>query len=132
MAQTQLERIMTSLRCTREEAEQILADDKAIDRGERMYFDLDPQKEKEAKKIANCGTRKTPTTYSLDNAKGKRNRKENPTKSAIISEIAKFLEENSENDCKNVIITNKERQISFKIGENNYEFTLVQKRKPKN
>ena len=97
-----------------------------------MYFDLDPQKEKEAKKIANCGTRKTPTTYSLDNSKGKRNRKENPTKSAIISEIARFLEENSENDCKNVIITNKERQISFKIGENDYEFTLVQKRKPKN
>ena len=132
MAQTQLERIMVNLRCSREEAEQILADDKAIDRGERMPFDLDPQKEKEAKKMANCGTRKTPTVYSLDNAGGKRSRKENPTKSAIISEIAKFLEENSENACQNVTITNKERQIAFRIGENDYEFTLVQKRKPKN
>jgi hypothetical protein len=26
---------------------------------------------------------------------------------------------------------NKERQIAFKIGEDNYELTLVQKRKPK-
>jgi hypothetical protein len=30
-----------------------------------------------------------------------------------------------------VEITNKERQIAFKVGENDYEFTLVQKRKPK-
>jgi hypothetical protein len=30
-----------------------------------------------------------------------------------------------------VEITNKERQIAFKIGENAYELTLVQKRKPK-
>ena len=33
--------------------------------------------------------------------------------------------------CENVEITNKERQIAFKIGENAYELTLVQKRKPK-
>ena len=56
---------------------------------------------------------------------------ENPTKSGIIAEIANFLQENSENACENVIITNAERQISFTIGENTYEFTLVQKRKPK-
>jgi hypothetical protein len=41
------------------------------------------------------------------------------------------LEETSENACENVTITNAERQISFKIGENDYELTLVQKRKPK-
>ena len=70
--------------------------------------------------------------YKLDNAEGKRSRKENPTKAGIIAEIAKFLEENSENACENVEITNKERQIAFKIGENCYELTLVQKRKPKN
>jgi hypothetical protein len=42
------------------------------------------------------------------------------------------LVENSVNACENVEITNKERQIAFKIGENCYELTLVQKRKPKN
>ena len=45
--------------------------------------------------------------------------------------MRKLLAENSENACKNVEITNKERQIAFQIGENNYELTLVQKRKPK-
>ena len=115
-----------------EEIEDIIKSDEAIDKGERVYFDLDPEKEKEAKKFAKAGTRKAPTVYKLDNAEGKRSRKENPTKAGIIAEIAKFLAENSENACENVEITNKERQIAFKICENCYEFTLVQKRKPKN
>lgn len=114
-----------------EEIEDIIKSDEAIDKGEKVYFDLDPEKEKEAKKFAKAGTRKAPTVYKLDNTNGKRSRKENPTKAGIISEIAKFLAENSENACENVEITNKERQIAFKIGENCYEFTLVQKRKPK-
>ena len=115
-----------------EEIEDIIKSDEAIDKGEKVYFDLDPEKEKEAKKFAKAGTRKAPTVYKLDNTEGKRSRKENPTKAGIIAEIAKFLAENSENACENVEITNKERQIAFKIGENCYEFTLVQKRKPKN
>ena len=114
------------------EIEELVKADAAIDKGERMPFDLDPEKEKEAKKYAKAGTRKAPTVYKLDNAEGKRSRKENPTKAAIIAEIAKFLEETSENACEMVEITNKERQIAFKIGENAYELTLVQKRKPKN
>lgn len=125
----QILKLMRILDITEEEAIQVLADDKAIDRGERMPFDLPPELEKEAKKMANVTTRKTPTVYNFDTSKKKR--KENPTKSGIISEIAKFLEEKSENACENVKITNAERQISFTIGENSYEFTLVQKRKPK-
>ena len=129
MAETQKQKIMRILQCTEAEAEQIMADDKAIDRGERMSFDLSPEAEKQAKKYANAGTRKQPTVYNFDTSKKKR--KENPTKASIIAEIAKFLAEDSENACENVEITNKERQIAFKIGENAYEFTLVQKRKPK-
>lgn len=129
---SQLEKIMVNLKCSREEAEQILADDKAIDRGERMSFDLSPEQEKQAKKLANVGTRRTPPNYQLDNTGGKRNRKENPTKAGIIAELSKFLEEQSENACENVVITNKERQIAFRVGENDYELTLIQKRKPKN
>ena len=122
MAETQVEKLMRLLKCTKEEAEEMIACDKAIDRGERVYFDLDPQAEKQAKKYANTGTRKT------DGAKTERNRKENPTKAGVISEIAQFL---TENGYEFVEITNKERQIAFKIGENDYELTLVQKRKPK-
>ena len=131
MAETQKERIMRVLDVSAEEADEILKADKAIDRGERVPFDLSPEKEKMAKKFANVDTkkRKAPTVYNLD-ARGKA-RKENPTKAAIIAELAKFLTETSENACEMVEITNKERQIAFKIGENAYELTLVQKRKPK-
>ena len=131
MAETQKERIMRVLDVSAEEADEILKADKAIDRGERVSFDLSPEQEKIAKKFANVDTkkRKKPTVYNLD-ARGKA-RKENPTKASIIAELAKFLTENSENACEMVEITNKERQIAFKIGENAYELTLVQKRKPK-
>ena len=131
MAETQKERIMRILNVSAEEADEILKADKAIDRGERVPFDLSPEQEKLAKKYANVDTkkRKAPTVYNLD-ARGKA-RKENPTKASIIAELAKFLTENSENACEMVEITNKERQIAFKIGENAYELTLVQKRKPK-
>ena len=126
----QIEKLMKNLGITEQEALELIEDDKAIDKGERVYFDLSPEKEKEAKKFAKAGTRKAPTVYKLDNAEGKRSRKENPTKAAIIAELAKFLTETSENACEMVEITNKERQIAFKIGENAYELTLVQKRKP--
>ena len=104
MAENQQEKLMRVLGCTEEEALDILSNDKAIDQGKRVDFDFD--------------------------TKGKI-RKENPTKAGIIAELAKFLEENSENACETVEITNKERQIAFKIGENDFELTLVQKRAKK-
>ena len=128
MTESQTEKLMRTLGCTEEEALDIIASDKAIDQGKRVEFDLDPEREKMAKKMANAGTKK-PTVYKFD-AKDKK-RKENPTKAGIIAELAKFLEENSENTCENVEITNKERQIAFKIGENDFELTLVQKRAKK-
>ena len=121
------QKIMSLLDCSEEEAEDVMKWDKVIDQGGRTPYDLNPEAEKEAKKYANSRERKRPPAYDFK----KRERKANPTKGAIIAEIAKFLEENSENACENVIITNKERQIAFRIGENDYEFTLVQKRKPK-
>ena len=131
MSISQKKRIMEALHCSEAEAEAIMEADKEIDRGKPMPFDLSAEKEKEARKYAKTGTRKAPVAYKLDNTGGKRSRKENPTKASIISELAKFLEHDSENACVEVEITNKERQIAFKIGENAYELTLVQKRKPK-
>ena len=129
-AKAQLE-AMKKLGLSDKEIEELIAADAAIDKGEKMPFDLTAEQAKEAKKYTKAGTKKAPTVYKLDNAEGKRSRKENPTKAAIIAELAKFLTENSENACEMVEITNKERQIAFKIGENAYELTLVQKRKPK-
>lgn len=122
MAETQIDRIMRNLKCTREEAESILAEDKRIDRGERVDFDLDPEAEKRAKKYANAGTR------TAKEGKTARKAPENPTKEGVITQIANFLTENGYNSVE---ITNKTRQIAFKIGEDAYEITLIAKRKPK-
>ena len=121
----QILRIMQGLKCTEAEALEIYQADCAIDKGEKMDFDLTAEQQKVVKKMTRADRK--PTVYKFD----KRERKENPTKEAIIAEIAKFLAENSENACENVEIPNKGRQIAFKVGENSFELTLVQKRAPK-
>ena len=118
-------RIMKGLHCSEAEAKAIYEADKAIDRNEPMPFDLTAEQKKVAKKYTSTGT-KAPTVYKYSKRK---THKENPTKAAIIAELFDFLTKNSENACENVEITNKERQIAFKCGENAYELTLVQKRK---
>lgn len=122
MAETQKEKIMRILGVSDSEADDILASDKAIDQGKRVDFDLSPEQEKLAKKFANVGTRKAPTVYKFD----QRKRKENPTKAGIIQYLFECL-----TDYDNVVISNKERQITFSTGGESYELTLVQKRKPK-
>ena len=119
--------IMRLLNCTEEEAIDVIETDKVIDKGGRTPYDLSKEEEKIAMKISGVNERKA---KSADNKRGKV-RAENPTKSGIIAEIAEYLKENCGFACENVEITNKERQIAFKCGENLYEFTLVQKRKPK-
>lgn len=116
---------------SREDALAMLAEDKRIDRGEVLEWDLPPEEHKKAMKYANSDEKKkkAPTAYNFDTS-GKK-RKENPTKAGIIAELARFLTENSEYATENVEITNKERQIAFKIGDTGFELTLVQKRKPK-
>ena len=109
-----------------EQIEEMLEDDAKVDKGEIMEWDLSAEEHKKAMKQANADEHKKPTTPT------KRERKANPTKAGIIAEIATFLTENSEFATENVEITNKERMIAFKIGEERYEITLIQKRKPKN
>lgn len=120
---------MKTLDLTRDEAIELIKDDEQVDKMSMKQVDDDlTEEQKKAIKKVKGGVRAV-------NAYGKkvtRERKENPTKASLIAEIAQFLEENSENTCEMVIITNKERQISFSIGSEKYELTLVQKRKPKN
>lgn len=110
-----------------EEAKDILAYDKAVEADERTKYDLPPDKAKIAQKMAHTGTRKKPTVYKFE----KRQRKPNATKGGIIAELADFMEHNSNFAVHDLAITNKERQITFMIGEETYELTLVQKRKKK-
>ena len=121
------EKHMKTLGLSREDAIQLVLDDKAIDKGEKMDFDLTSEQKKVSKKYTGTGTKKR-TVYKFDATKSK---KENPVKQTIIAEIEQFLLKNDAICAENVEIINKERQIAFKIGENDYELTLVQKRKPK-
>jgi hypothetical protein len=123
-----IEKHIKLLDCTREEAIDIIETDKIIDKGGRTKYDLSKEEEKMAMKISGVSDRRA---KSENNMRGKV-RAENPTKSGIITNLAEFLTEMSSFLCENVEITNKERQIAFKCGENSYELTLVQKRKPKN
>lgn len=125
--QAKISNLMKKLDCTAEEAKEIIMDDYDIDHDVKKDFDLSAEKLKEANKYTKTGTRKAPTAYKFE----KRQRKENPTKRSIVAELATFLRENSENACEEVEITNIERMIAFRVGENRYELTLIQKRPPK-
>lgn len=120
------EKIKSVLGVSDEEAKQIMEDDKKVDHNEPLEWDLTDEQKKVAKQYTKTGTRKT-TAYNFS----KRERKENITKSGLISILHKFLTETDEILVENAEITNKERQIAFKVGEDSFELTLVQKRKPK-
>lgn len=119
---------MRGLKCSRAEAEEVYAYDCKVDHDEKTEFDLSADKLKTAQKYAHAGIRKAPTAYKFT----KRERKPNATKGGLIEEFATFLREKSDFAVENVEIVNKERQIKFTIGEDTFELTLVQKRKPKN
>lgn len=126
MAESQKEKLMRVLQISEKEAEDVIAYDKAVDRGEKTSYDLSAEQEKEVRKYRQA--ERKPTLYKFT----KRERKPNATKGGLINELFTFLSENSDFATENVEITNKERQIAFQIGEDKFELTLVQKRKPKN
>lgn len=114
---------MKKLGLTRDEAIQLIADDEAIDKGEKL-FELTAEQKKVAKKY----TKTTSVEKKAENpVKKVRNTKENPEKLEIIAKIAELMGENAEN----VQIVKAEREISFNIGENSYSLTLTCHRKAK-
>lgn len=112
--------------------EEMIEDDKAVDRNEPLPWDMSKDEHKKAMKYANVDEhkkpteKKAPTVYNW-NTEGK-TKKENTTKVEIISALATFLAESQELGCENVEITNKQGKISLKIGENLYSVSLTQHR----
>lgn len=118
---------MKQLGCTREEALEVIAYDEAVEKGQATPYDLTAEQKKVQKEMTTTGTRKTTKTVKTE-----RKRTENTTKSTIIAEISQFLSTLQAETCENVQITNAERTISFVVGDNSYELSLIQHRKPKN
>lgn len=120
--------LMTALGCTREEAIQVIADDDAIDDGEKL-FELTTEQKKTAKAMTTTGTKKRTTAT-------KRERKPDEIKRQIVEKIADSLSTyvftgTQYWNAENISITNVEREISFTIGNDSYSLTLTKHRPPK-
>lgn len=107
-----------------EEAIEMQKEDWESDHGIEHDWDMTEEENKAAMKYANVDEK-------VVKPKVERKRKENPTKRNIIKEIATFLNEICEVCPDFVEITNPERVIRMTMGEDVYEITLSQKRKPK-
>ncbi len=114
---------MKNLGFSDEEIKQVLADDKAIDQGKRMPFDLTPEEEKRAKKYANADEHKKPAE------KVKRERKPNEYKGNFIAELRNFIAENFTDDPETITILNAEREILWENQGIKYKITLSCPRK---
>ena len=116
---------MKTLDLTREEAIEMWMDDHDIDQGKAKDFDLDPEKQKVVKEMTKAGGKARAKETKP------RERKPNDEKRTIIQDLNGFLVNNCQNYINSVEIVNIEREITFKIGENDYSLTLTCHRKPK-
>lgn len=120
----QVEKLVDCLQCSIFEAEQVLADDKKIDRNETVDFGLTKEEEKKALKYANATSHRKPMVLNFT----KKEKAPDTTKEGVIKQVYDFLVANG---YEGVEITNKSKLIAFKIGEDNFEFNLIRKRKKK-
>lgn len=116
--------MVEKLELTREEAIQTYLEDEG-------YLDNEEQNALDKKAHDNRITATIHQASAIDKTKKKtqkeRCRRENPTKEMVIAEIAKILP----NFAENVQILNAGKLISFKIGNDDFEIDLKQKRKAK-
>ena len=108
-----IEKHMKLLNITREEAIELIEDDKRIDKGEKL-FELDPELEKGAKK-ARQADRKV-------SAPVKREKKAKPEKAEICSAMMEGLGALGVTDFS---ITNAEREFIFIHNGTKYKVTLA-------
>lgn len=105
---------LAKLGLTDAEIEQVLADDKAIDKGEKL-FELDPELEKGAKK-ARQAERKASTTPT------KREKKAKPEKAEICTAMMDGLKALGVNEFA---VSNPEREFVFIHNGTKYKVTLA-------
>lgn len=108
--------------CSREDAISVIMDDEDTDR--MTMKELNAELTDEQKKVVKDARKTGKRAYTFT----KREHKPDDEKVEIIAKIAEFLTENA-NYC--VEIVKKEREISLKVGENEYSINLVKHRFPK-
>lgn len=116
-----IEKHMRTLKCTREEAIQLIKDDEDVDRGIAKPWDLTPEQIKNQRKLANVSTRKRTGETKP------RTKKENPDKKYILACLFAGIEKTGE--MEKLIITNDERSFDFTFNGVNYSVSLTAHRK---
>ena len=114
---------MNLLKISRDEAIQLIEDDKRIDKGEKL-FSLTPEQEKTSKKARSAGRKPKTTVYKFDTTK--RKKPENKNKSDLISVITSAL---TEHGAENLELINPEREFTFTMDGTKYKIVLSLPRK---
>ena len=114
---------MNLLKISRDEAIQLIEDDKRIDKGEKL-FSLTPEQEKASKKARSAGRKPKTTVYKFDTTK--RKKPENKNKSDLISVITGTL---TEHGAENLELINPEREFTFTMDGTKYKIVLSLPRK---
>ena len=118
-----IERNMELLDISREEATQMLEDDRRIDKGEKL-FTLTPEQEKASNKARQADRKKKTTLYKVDTSK--RKKPENKGKQAIITALTESVEKLG---AENLDVTNNEREFFFELNGTKYKIVLSMPRK---
>ena len=112
MDELKIAKLMKSLNISREDAIELMEEDKRIDRGEKLY-ELDPELEKGAKKARQADRKPNAT---------KREKKPKPEKAEICSAMMDGLRELGVEEFN---ITNPEREFIFHHNGTKYKVTLA-------
>lgn len=125
-----IDNLMYRLKCTEEEARDIMEYDKAIDKAQTkadlaaLPYDWTEEQKAVVKKMKNVGEKTVKTKKPV--IVGARPRKENPTKQSLIECLRAALEAQGVDGLE---VTNKERLIEFHVGEQKFTVTLTANRK---
>jgi len=124
MTEKQAVQMMKALGCSYEEAVQIIKDDEAIDRGEKLFEQTAEQK-KATKQMTAAGG-------SKHKEKAKRERKVDADKQTIIGVIHDGLERDLVDwGLMTNLITKNESELILTYNENEYTVKLIKHRKSK-
>lgn len=102
------------------EAAEMIDDDIAIDKGMRCEWEPTEEEEKQMRKNTKLVAERAKPT--------KRTREPNQVKLDLIGVLAAALLEADYPELRSVAVTNAERLIEFKVGDDSYSITLTKRR----
>ena len=113
--------VMLAANCSYEDAIQVIEDDEAIDKGERLDWEPTLEEEKEMRKATRLKVDRKPS-----GERKPREREADTVKREIVAKVAEAMSQ-----YENVEIANVEREVTFVIDGAEYSLTLTKHRKSK-